>query len=123
MLTPGRSGLAPDTFTMASGGQPHRGPTSRAYRDHLVRLPDGWDLGRAPGDVGRCRRISRRPHTRNWRLGCEPEVGMDIGTPLSGRRGLVLGAGGSLGTAWMIGTLAALKEVEGLDPSTCDVLV
>jgi NTE family protein len=48
---------------------------------------------------------------------------MDIRAPLSGRRGLVLGAGGALGAAWMIGTLTALREVEGLDPSAYDVLV
>jgi NTE family protein len=39
------------------------------------------------------------------------------------RRGLVLGAGGVLGAAWMIGALDALAEVEGVDPTASDVLL
>ena len=39
------------------------------------------------------------------------------------RRGLVLGGGGVLGAAWMVGALNALKEVHGFDPRECDVLV
>ena len=39
------------------------------------------------------------------------------------RRGLVLGAGGVLGGAWMIGALRALEEAEGLDPRTAEVIV
>jgi NTE family protein len=48
---------------------------------------------------------------------------MDVEAPRSGRRGLVLGAGGALGAAWMIGTLTARHEAEGLDPGSFDILV
>ncbi|WP_063773320.1 patatin-like phospholipase family protein [Streptacidiphilus jiangxiensis] len=39
------------------------------------------------------------------------------------RRGLVLGAGGSLGAAWTIGALCALQEATGWDPRTADVIL
>lgn len=39
------------------------------------------------------------------------------------RRGLVLGGGGVLGAAWIIGALAALEDVHGIDPRECDVIV
>jgi NTE family protein len=39
------------------------------------------------------------------------------------RRGIVLGAGGVLGAAWMIGALAALEEYEGFDPREAEVLI
>jgi len=38
-------------------------------------------------------------------------------------RGIVLGGGGVLGAAWMVGALDALREIDGLDPRECDVLV
>ena len=39
------------------------------------------------------------------------------------RRGLVLGGGGVLGAAWMVGALNALQEVHGIDPRSFDVIV
>jgi NTE family protein len=39
------------------------------------------------------------------------------------RRGLVLGGGGTLGAAWMIGALCALHEEHGFDPRTADLIV
>lgn len=39
------------------------------------------------------------------------------------RRGLVLGGGGVLGAAWMVGALCALEQVEGFDPRDADVIV
>lgn len=39
------------------------------------------------------------------------------------RRGLVLGGGGVLGGAWMTGALEAIREVDGVDPASFDVLV
>ncbi len=39
------------------------------------------------------------------------------------KRGLVLGGGGMLGAAWMVGALCALEEVHGFDPTTADVIV
>ena len=39
------------------------------------------------------------------------------------RRGIVLGAGGVLGFAWMAGALAALGETHGVDPRDAEVLV
>ena len=39
------------------------------------------------------------------------------------RVGLVLGAGGVLGGAWLAGALAALTEATGWDPATADVIV
>jgi NTE family protein len=39
------------------------------------------------------------------------------------RRGLVLGAGGVLGSAWTTGALCALEEVDGFDPRTAEVIV
>lgn len=39
------------------------------------------------------------------------------------RRGLVLGGGGILGGAWTVGALTALREVRGIDPTQCDVII
>ncbi|MDQ1305900.1 MAG: Patatin-like phospholipase family protein [Actinomycetota bacterium] len=39
------------------------------------------------------------------------------------KRGLVLGGGGMLGAAWMVGALCALEEVHGFDPRSADVIV
>lgn len=39
------------------------------------------------------------------------------------RRGIVLGGGGVLGAAWMLGALAALRDVHGFDPRDADVIV
>ena len=39
------------------------------------------------------------------------------------KRGLVLGGGGVLGAAWMIGALQALSETYGWDPREADALV
>src|ERR1700680_3946790 len=39
------------------------------------------------------------------------------------RVGIVLGAGGVLGGAWMVGALAALNRVAGWDPREADCLV
>jgi NTE family protein len=39
------------------------------------------------------------------------------------RWGLVLGAGGALGAAWMVGALAALHDTDGLDATEADILV
>ena len=45
------------------------------------------------------------------------------GRPVSGRWGLVLGGGGVLGGAWMVGALTALEQVHGLDARDADVIV
>ena len=37
--------------------------------------------------------------------------------------GLVLGGGGVLGAAWMVGAMTALEEVHGLDPRDADLVV
>jgi len=42
---------------------------------------------------------------------------------MSPRRGLVLGAGGVLGAAWMIGALPAIRESFGWDAAEADVIV
>ena len=39
------------------------------------------------------------------------------------RRGLVLGAGGSLGAAWTVGALCALEDACGWDPRRADVIM
>lgn len=39
------------------------------------------------------------------------------------KTGVVLGAGGALGAAWMVGVLAGLAETEGFDARSADVLV
>jgi NTE family protein len=39
------------------------------------------------------------------------------------RRGLVLGAGGVLGAAWMVGALCALEDSVGVDLRTCEQIV
>lgn len=39
------------------------------------------------------------------------------------RRGLVLGGGGILGAAWMVGALRAVQELHGFDPRTADYIV
>ena len=43
--------------------------------------------------------------------------------PATIRRGLVLGGGGVLGSAWAVGALQAIKDVHGLDPRDFDVIV
>ena len=42
---------------------------------------------------------------------------------MSERWGLVLGGGGVLGGAWMVGALTALQEVVGLDPRDAELIV
>ncbi len=42
---------------------------------------------------------------------------------MSGRWGLVLGGGGVLGGAWLVGALTALQEVHGLDPREAELIV
>jgi NTE family protein len=51
--------------------------------------------------------------------------GVDVPRPRSGqrRRGLVLGAGGVLGFAWMAGALQALEQQEGFDVRDADVCI
>jgi NTE family protein len=46
-------------------------------------------------------------------------------SPSGGRRrwGLVLGGGGVLGGAWLVGALSALQEVHGLDPRDAEMIV
>lgn len=39
------------------------------------------------------------------------------------RRGLVLGAGGALGAAWMVGALSVIEEQEGIDCRRFDIMV
>lgn len=39
------------------------------------------------------------------------------------RRGLVLGGGGILGAAWMVGALKAVEDIHGFDPRTADYIV
>lgn len=39
------------------------------------------------------------------------------------KRGIVLGGGGMLGAAWMVGALCALEEVHGFNPCKADVIV
>lgn len=48
---------------------------------------------------------------------------MSGATPTRQRVGLVLGAGGVLGGAWLAGALAALTEHTGWDPMTADLIV
>lgn len=48
---------------------------------------------------------------------------MTAGSPGTVRRGLVLGGGGMLGAAWMVGALCALEEVQDFDLRDCDYLV
>jgi NTE family protein len=42
---------------------------------------------------------------------------------MSERWGLVLGGGGVLGAAWMVGALTALTETQGLDPRQADLII
>ncbi len=49
-----------------------------------------------------------------------PSAGPRRHTP---RRGLVCGAGGVLGFAWTVGALLALREAEGFEPASADMLV
>jgi NTE family protein len=51
------------------------------------------------------------------------EVGSSPGRAGRRRRGLVLGAGGVLGFAWMAGALRALEDQEGFDARDVDVCV
>lgn len=39
------------------------------------------------------------------------------------KRGIILGGGGMLGAAWMVGALCALEEVHGFDARTAEVIV
>ena len=42
---------------------------------------------------------------------------------MSVRWGLVLGGGGVLGGAWMVGALTSLQQVHGLDPREAELIV
>jgi NTE family protein len=42
---------------------------------------------------------------------------------MNGRWGLVLGGGGVLGGAWMVGALTAFQQVHGLDPRDAELIV
>ncbi|MGZ4617700.1 MAG: patatin-like phospholipase family protein [Frankiaceae bacterium] len=54
-------------------------------------------------------------------IGVPPPAGQaESGRP---RRGLVLGAGGVLGAAWMVGALSALQEERGFDPRSVDIVI
>ena len=44
-------------------------------------------------------------------------------TRRAGRRALVLGAGGALGGAWMVGALSVVEQVEGIDCREFDIIV
>jgi NTE family protein len=44
-------------------------------------------------------------------------------TDIGSRRGIVLGAGGVLGAAWIIGALKALEEHSGFDPRDAEVII
>ncbi|MED7825880.1 patatin-like phospholipase family protein [Streptomyces chiangmaiensis] len=55
-------------------------------------------------------------------FGARPDPGVPR-SPSGGRRGLVLGAGGSLGAAWTIGALCALEDAYGWDPRSADVIL
>lgn len=44
-------------------------------------------------------------------------------SPPAIQRGLVLGGGGVLGSAWAVGALQAIRDVHGLDPRDFDVIV
>src|SRR3954454_19354260 len=50
-------------------------------------------------------------------------AGTPSGSGSAPRRGLVLGAGGVLGAAWMVGALRALEEATGWDPRTAEGVV
>ena len=47
----------------------------------------------------------------------------DTGARAKPRRALVLGAGGVIGFAWILGALSALQKITGIDPAEADVLV
>lgn len=52
----------------------------------------------------------------------QPGAGSGSGTS-SGRWGLVLGGGGVLGAAWLVGALGALEKTYGLDARDADLIV
>jgi NTE family protein len=47
----------------------------------------------------------------------------ELGIAPHPRRALVLGAGGVIGFAWILGALSALQEVTGIDPREADIVV
>jgi NTE family protein len=47
----------------------------------------------------------------------------ETGMPRQPRRALVLGAGGVIGFAWILGALSALAEITGVDPAAAEVVV
>ena len=52
-----------------------------------------------------------------------PDTGPDSGADAAPRRALVLGGGGVLGFAWMLGALGALESVAGFDARDVDIAV
>src|SRR5690554_2677041 len=52
----------------------------------------------------------------------DPQIDASMRMPAIGERALVLGGGGSIGNAWLIGVIAGLYEA-GLDVSTADLII
>ena len=98
----------------ARGGRPVSRPAARA--------PTRRPRAAAPARAGRARRRPRpgaagRPRVRPRAAHGRPATGRPH------RWGLVLGGGGVLGGAWMVGALTAYEEVTGRDCRDADVLV
>jgi NTE family protein len=81
-------------------------------------------LDSRPGTASKARASTARSTARaSARPTTPPVVPPPAGAAPGPRRGLVLGAGGVLGAAWMVGALRALEESTGWDPRTAEVVV
>src|SRR5439155_15758561 len=90
----------------------------RAFGAVACRLRRGRPAARSAPASGRDR--GRRVH----RLPARPSALTDGACNLKDMKvGLVLGAGGVLGGAWLTGGLAALAEETGWDPASADYIV
>lgn len=100
-------------------GAPRRSVARALTRRGLADSTGCWGA-RGPHVRGICRRH------RSVRSGRRGGPAVQWGRSLmakSGRRGLVLGAGGILGAAWTVGALSAIEEATGWDPRQAGVIV
>ncbi|MGF7238131.1 MAG: patatin-like phospholipase family protein [Frankia sp.] len=105
--------------------EPRVRTTHGSTRAEVAGVGDGPPTGRpVGGGVAIGRSVAHTRPRRPARHGSpDPVQRGGAGRPGGTRRGLVLGGGGVLGSAWMTGALHAYEEATGVDPRTMEIIV